>query len=187
MVEYKILLLWNGIMIDNNIYYFKFISDSQIDHFRRRYTEMDMRIVTDWQALTTWGLEPSYKSTADFGENPFRDLLDNWLVDLKLAYRVVDAHTIQISSEDAINNLFEIELYRIASEPGMDEAKLINDIKTLLADRPLSVGESILKTIAYDKPSRCLLVALPQPQQRFLARWLSMNKKLDTGKDDADD
>ena len=143
------------------------ITLQQIFDYLQKQT--DLRLLVDWQSLAALEMPPTRTESLTSLEQPFHKFLANWLEPLKLDYRVIDVHTIEISDQAAINARPDVELYRIVSEPGTDEVKLMAEIKTRIGE-PFFTTDGGTGAIAYDKASRCLLVSLPQPQQRTLSR-----------------
>ncbi len=144
-------------------------------------TQTDLRILVDWQALAAFDIQPATMMSVALAVQPFYKLLDNWLAPSKLDYRLIDMRTIQISTQAAIRERPELELYRIENDPDLDHAKLIDELKKRIGE-PFFTTDGGLGTILYDESSRCLLVSLPQPQQRILAAWLRINRKSHLGR-----
>ena len=139
-------------------------------------TQTDLRLVADWRSLADLGLSPSAAASLTLEEQPLQSLLDAWLAPLKLDYRVVDARTVQISSQVSIAARFELQLYPVGALSQADKEKLIAELKTQIGT-PFFTPEGGTASILYDAPSGCLLVSLPQPQQRAIAAWLRLNRK----------
>ncbi len=139
-------------------------------------TETDLRLLVDWQSLATMGLGPSTPMTLSLAEQPLHSLLDSWLAPLTLDYRVIDAKTIQIGSQASLLAQPEIVLYPIKNLAGSEAEKLIEEIKTTIG-KPFFAADGATGFVTLDPSSRCLLVSLPQPQQRALANWLRANRK----------
>ncbi|MFO7905527.1 MAG: hypothetical protein R6U98_22880 [Pirellulaceae bacterium] len=141
-------------------------------------TEANLRILTDWRALGELNLTPSFSQPIKLSEQPLRELLDSWLASMELGYRVLDAHTVQISSRAAITARPELELYPVNGERDDENKDLVAEIKAHVGTSFFSDAESP-GAIAYDSASNCLLVSLPQPQQRAVFAWLRQHDKVD--------
>jgi hypothetical protein len=144
---------------------------------RHLQAESDMLVLADWPALSDLGIPATYAVSPSLPSQPFYKLLDSLLAPLKLDYRVTDAGTIQISSQEALRNHLEVELYKIVDDPTLDMGKLTAEIKTYVGE-PFFSSPDAPGEIVFDAPSRCLLVSLPQPQQRAVAAWLNINRKV---------
>ncbi|MFW6169949.1 MAG: hypothetical protein ACODAD_05620 [Planctomycetota bacterium] len=143
-------------------------------------TQTNLRILADWRALGELNLTPWFSQSVKLREQPFHELLDSWLAPMKLGYRVLDAHTVQISSRAAIAARPELELYPLKGEWDDENEELLADIKAHVGTSFFSQAEG-QGAIAYDSVSNSLLVSLPQPQQRTVFAWLREREKLDFG------
>jgi hypothetical protein len=133
----------------------------------------NVRILIDWQSLAAVGWNPAAEATLSVEQQPLSATLDDLTRRMQLAWRVVDANTIQILSPAALAAHAELEFYR-AESLAADEAggaALVSKIRSALGAQHFrdagGQGE-----IHFDVPSKCLLVSLPQPQQRQLAALL---------------
>lgn len=140
-------------------------------------TQANLRILTDWRALGELNLTPSFSQSIELPEQPLHELFDAWLHPMKLDYRVLDAHTVQISSRAAITACPELELYPVKDEWDDEKKDLLTEIKAHVGTSFFSEVENP-GAIAYDSASRCLLVSLPQPQQRTVFTWLRQQEQL---------
>ncbi len=141
---------------------------------QRLSTETDLLMLVDWQTVVPQGLTPRTLATLNANDQPVSVVLNRWLGSAKLAYRVVDPHTIQISTLAAVNAKLEIEFYRLPKNVKDPAA-----VDQLLADAEKYIGSNFFTshggsgTLYVDAPSRCLIAALAQPRQRALAQWLA--------------
>ncbi len=140
-------------------------------------TETDLQLLVDWQSLVPLGLQPSTTGALSLEAQPLRQLLDNWLAPLQLDYRVIDPKTIQIGSRTALLAKQELVVYPTRNLPESEANKLIQEIKTTVG-QPFFDGDNANGVILFDSVNHCLLVSLPQPQQRQLADWLHVNRKI---------
>lgn len=123
------------------------------------------RILIDWQALLQAGWTPETELRFSSDNRPLRVALHSLLRPLDLAYRVVDAETLEVTTQEALRRRAELELYRVDDllAEDADAAKLMERIRTTLgADLFSPQGSGALQ---FDPASRCLLVRLSQPRQ----------------------
>ena len=102
--------------------------------------------------------------------------LDQLLTPMGLTYRVCDETTLEITSDAALALRPELEFYAVgdiirqAADGGMDGQKIVERVLHKLEGQIDSSGDV---GAAFDQPSQCLLVLVPQPQQRLVARMLA--------------
>ncbi len=125
--------------------------------------ESDLRILVDWQAAASADWAPHRPSQMVGTNQPLDELLTSWLAPSKLAFRVVDEYTIQITSRAKLAARPDVEFFRRDSPPDLEAVE--QQLRQQL-ERETPV------VVAYDAPSRCLIVALPQPQQHRVAQIL---------------
>jgi hypothetical protein len=105
---------------------------------------------------------------------PLGDTLNELLRPLGLAYRIVDAHTLQVTTKDALDDRLELEFYPVGRLLTADWGSrvLTDEIK-----REVSPGSwsdtGGLGEIYFDAPSGCLLVLQSQPTQAAVAHFLA--------------
>jgi hypothetical protein len=135
-----------------------------------------MRILVNWLAICSAGGSPQIAGTLKAHDQPLSQALDGLLQPLGLVYRVVDAETLEITTAKANNARLELEFYPIGKllDKGQTLASLTERIVSEVAQG--SWGEAGGSgVLAFDEPSRCLLVLQPQPVQTLLeaalARW----------------
>lgn len=140
---------------------------------QRLSSETGIQIVVDWESLGAQGVETDTEASFVAVEQPLPEALDTLLAPLKLGYRVIDAETLQVSTQQRLAELIEIEFYRLPTS--YDDAAA-----TALIDRiRAAVGPARFQemggqgAIRFDSRSHCLLVALPQADQRTVSRTLS--------------
>ena len=139
-------------------------------------SQTDLRVLVNWLALADIGIEPDTTTTFSISDVSLGEMLGSWLAPMQLAYRVIDARTIEISTVVAIRKHNEIEFYRVQLRDDSEAQALISELAELIGAPFFQAGNS-QGAIAYDQPSGCLLVALPQPQQRKVASWLETHEK----------
>jgi hypothetical protein len=129
----------------------------------------------DWQALADVGWPPHSTAAVVADGVPLAKALDKLLDPMDLAYRAIDETTLQVTSQSALTAEAEVELYPVADvldAKGMTPGELIDNLK-----KELGVGLFVDAggpfVIRYDAPSKCLLVRLPQAQQRAIEDVIS--------------
>ncbi len=142
--------------------------------------ETDLRMLPDWHAMLALGVTPTLELSPGLAEQPLHELLKELLPALNLEYRAVDASTLQISAQAALEARVDVELYPILNAADLDERKLIAQLHELVG-APYFTPTGGTGAMAYDKVSQCLMVSLPQPQQRLVATWLVTNRQTDFG------
>jgi len=141
-------------------------------------TQSDLRLLVDWTALLKQGIDPTHAIPLGEPERPVHQLLHRVLDPLELDYRVLDGHSLEISTREAIQERPEVELYRLVDSRG-------TQAEALVAEFTSQIGKSFFAEDAgtgamfHDPLSESLLVSLPQPQQRTLAEWLSTHDKIE--------
>jgi len=131
------------------------------------------RILVDWLALSAEGISPGVTATLKADNQPLSTALAGLLRPLGLAYRVVDAETLELTTRRAVNARLELEFYPvgdlISHEATLEH--LIERIKAEVAGATWSDagGSGVL---AFDKPSGCLLALQSQPVQATLEAFL---------------
>lgn len=132
-----------------------------------------MRILTNWLALAEEGIGSQEQVTVVGDSLPLGEILTQLLRPMGLAYRVVDADTLEISTAKAVESRLELEFYpagdlTIQTSPG-------DLIRRLQADTAAStwsdVGGSGLAR--FDDGSKCLLVLQSQPVQAAVETYLA--------------
>jgi len=133
----------------------------------RLSAETELNILVEWQSIAELGWSPDGEATVSANNEPVGDVLTKILRPMDLTYRVIDAATIQVTSPIQLDARLDVEFYPVAdlltAEPNADE--FAGRLRTELGD-----VDAVLR---FDDPSKHLIAALPQPQQRKLADLLS--------------
>ena len=127
----------------------------------------ELQIVVDWHALGKVGVWPD--TLAKLRAQQTLAALGEMLTRLRLALRVVDERTVQITSMAALRSRYDVQLYRIDDLlPGAEAAApLIENIKGRVAPQTWqSAGGS--GTMHYDPKSGYLIVRQTQGVQNLL-------------------
>jgi hypothetical protein len=129
--------------------------------------EGEMEILVDWQALVQLGWSPDTETTATANQRPCGEVLTEMLQPMELTYRVIDAASVQVTSPAAAEVRWDIEFYRVpeSSTAGQTPDALVTQVKNeLTGGNPGTLAGAL----HFDAPSRHLIAALPQSQQRKL-------------------
>jgi len=132
-------------------------------------------ILVHWLDLAEHGVTVRSNASLRAESLPLAEALSDLLAPIDLAYRVVGAKTLEISTRKAIAARLEIEFYPAADLAGAgDPEALAERIKDEVAPATWSDagGSGVL---CFDEPSRCLIMLQSQPVQfeieALLARW----------------
>jgi hypothetical protein len=132
----------------------------------RLSAETRLSILVDWQAIAELGWSPDGEATVSANNEPIGDVLTKILRPMDLTYGVIDAATVQVTSPTQLAARLDVEFYPVAdlltAEQNVDE--FVGRVRGELGD----VGA----VLRFDDPSKHLIAALSQPQQRNLANLL---------------
>ncbi|HEV3023953.1 MAG TPA: DUF1559 domain-containing protein [Pirellulales bacterium] len=137
-----------------------------------------IKLVFDGLALTQGGQSPQSEATLSVDRRPLAEALAGLLEPLGLRYRIVNAHTIQITTRKAAGEWLELEFHRIGDlfDGGLSDSELTPDalcerVLEELSPRTWSEagGSGVLH---YDDDSKCLIVLQSQDVQIALERLL---------------
>jgi hypothetical protein len=134
----------------------------------------NVRILIDWQALSSAGWNPDGEVTLTVEKQPLAKTLDDLTGRMELTWRIVDARTLQITSPLALAERTEFELYPVGKKL-VDEAganQFIGKLRSAIGNEHFrdAGGRGELR---FDLAGKCLLATLPQPQQKQLAALLA--------------
>jgi hypothetical protein len=130
--------------------------------------EGGVEILVDWQALVQLGWTPDTETTVTANQRPLGEVLTEMLQPMELTYRVLDAASVQVTSPAAAEARWDIEFYPVpeSSTAGQPPDALVNRVQNeLTGGNPGTLAGAL----HFDAPSRYLIAALPQSQQRKLA------------------
>jgi hypothetical protein len=132
-----------------------------------------VRILFDWQSLTAAGWNPDAEVTLSVEKQPLSAALTDLTRRMDLAWRVVDARTIEILSPQTLADRTELEFYSVQDLTANDAtgAALLAKIRTALGGQAFrdAGGRGELR---FDPTGKCLIAALTQPQQQEVAKLL---------------
>ncbi len=133
-----------------------------------------MTILLNRHALASLGMSDQTQVSYATQDMPLSQALADVLAILKLDYRAVDSHTLQISSPAALGATRCVEFYRVGEalkKAGSADA-LLDDIRKNVATDSWSAKDS-QTAIAVDEPSETLIVLQSPPVQRELGKFLA--------------
>lgn len=141
-----------------------------------------VRILVDWQGIAAAGWNPDAEATLTADKLPLSAALTALLDPMDLAFRVVDAGTLQVVTRETLASRLEIEFYPAAdlvAGPEEGEAFLAR-IRSALAGEDATgavgeAGENVSKQgeLWLDPVSKAVVASLPQPKQQRLAQLLA--------------
>jgi len=133
----------------------------------------EIQLPADGVALAAAGRFAGSQATVAMSDRPLRDALDQALNPLGLAWRAFDETTVQITSQQVVDQHGELEVYSAAPyiKAGVQPAALIERLRNEVSPtRWQSAGGA--GAVIYDEPSQSLLVWQSQPVQRQVEAWL---------------
>ena len=134
--------------------------------------QIDGEIIVDWERLATQGWTIDTELTCSVLSLPLDLALDDVLRPAGLSFRVIDEKLVQITTTDAALGDPDIEFYSVRGL--LDKGVAAAEIAGRLPQVFRAVGtQEPGKRFFFDPDSGLLVAALPQPQQRALARFLS--------------
>jgi hypothetical protein len=144
-----------------------------------RQAEID--ILLDRQALGAAGMSDKSEISFTVENRPLGVALNDLLLPLKLSYRPIDAHTLQVTTQSALDARLDLEFYPVGKLLGKDlsGSDLIGQIKTAVS--PASWNDAgPAAAIYFDQPSATLIVLQSPPVQEAIQVFLDKfteNKK----------
>jgi hypothetical protein len=132
-----------------------------------------VKIVVDWAAQGVDGLAVQAKGTLKAQGQPLADALDALLRPLGLAYRVVDAHVLEVTTKKVIDRRLELEFYPVRElvAAGLTGPALVEKIKSQVAKGTWSDAGGPAE-LQFDNISSTLVILQSQPVHRAIARLL---------------
>jgi hypothetical protein len=132
----------------------------------------ESQIAVEWLALEEQGKSPAVAAAITLQDAPLGEGLATLLGPLELAYRVIDAETIEITTPARLASQLEREFHPIGEllENGQTAAALIQRIREEIGAAWADSGGP--GQIVFDEPSRCLIVLHSQSVQAAIGRLL---------------
>jgi hypothetical protein len=137
----------------------------------RLSSEGGVEILVDWPSLVELGWSPDTEATVTANGQPLGELLADLLQPMGLTYRIVDPALLQVTSPTAADACWDIEFYPLPVLPATSDspAAWVTQLRNDLTGGDPAALSGVL---VFDAPSRHLIAALPQTQQRKLAERL---------------
>ncbi len=131
-------------------------------------------ILIDRVAMAQAGLSDQRPARLTVENRPLGVALDELLQPFGLAYRVVDEITVQVSTQQAVEQHLELEFHPAAEllAGALKPAELIDRLKARTGGESWSDAGGAGR-IVYDAPSGCLIVLQSQPVQAAIERLLA--------------
>lgn len=142
-----------------------------LDQLRK---DTGVHVLVDWQAVAELGWNPDAETTLAAHDQTLGEALESLLRPLELAYRVIDGQTLEITTPARLGSRLEVEFY--PAGPLLPASQTPEPlIERIRGELGLQVSApAVPRAVFYfDPPSKYLVAALPQPQQRRLAELLA--------------
>jgi len=135
-------------------------------------------VLIDRRSLRAAGWSARAEATVTSHEEPLASALDALLGPMGLAYRAIDARTLEITTYPALVARPELEFYSVAPllRDGRTGPELAAEIKARLAG-PTWSDSGGPGELHFDEPSGCLIVLQSQPVQAAVERLLAQKAK----------
>ncbi len=141
--------------------------DRIVEHYA---TQAGATVFIDWHALGARGIGPDSTFSVVADDEPLAEVLDRLLDQVDLAWRAVDASTLQVTTYEALLARPELEIYPLGHLPEADlsAVRLMARIEAALDDLkgPAEVA------VRFDPSSQALFVLAPQPWHATVAAAL---------------
>jgi hypothetical protein len=133
--------------------------------------DVGMHFLVDWIALKGAGWNPDALARLELQEEPLSTVLQELLGPMQLSFRVIDARTLQVTTESAVAETLELGFFPLEDLRGDDAGqKVLEAVRAAIADVPKL--ERAGGGMRYDSPSQTLAVSAPQHQLAAVARQL---------------
>jgi len=136
--------------------------------------QAEVDILVDRQALGNAGLSDKSELSFVVENQPLAVALNDLLNPLKLGYRPIDAHTLQVTTQSSLDARLELEFYPVGKILSKEVAAsdLIEQIKTKISPASwTNAGSSA--AIYFDPPSSTLIVLQSPPVQAAIQVFLN--------------
>jgi hypothetical protein len=134
--------------------------------------QAEIDILVDRQALGAAGLSDKSEISFTVENQPLTVALNDLLGPLKLGYRPIDAHTLQVTTLSALDARLELEFYPAGKLLSKNQSgpHLIEQIKTMVSPASWNNAGS-LAAIYFDQPSATLIVLQSPPVQAAIQAY----------------
>jgi len=132
-------------------------------------------LLVDWGALAAAGVSAETALMFSANKEPLSKTLDRLLAPRGLAYRVVGARVLEITSARRAGQDCEVEFYSLERlvSPSQSAGDVMEAVRGLLGAEQFQ-NQGGRWALAYDAESGTLAALLPQPRQRDVARLLHL-------------
>jgi hypothetical protein len=136
--------------------------------------QAEVDILLDRQSLGAAGLSDKSEISFAVENRTLAIALNDLLVPLKLGYRPIDAHTLQVTTQSALAARLELEFYPVGKLLGKDQSgsDLIEQIKTKISPASWTDAGSSA-AIYFDPPSGTLIILQSPPVQEAIQVFLN--------------
>ena len=134
--------------------------------------QVEGSIIVDWERLSEQGWSIDTELTCSLAALPLDLALDDLLRPAGLSFRVIDEGLIQVTTMDAALGAPDIEFYDVSQlmRLGVTSEEIARQLPLVFR----AVGsQDPGKRFYFDAEHQLLVAALPQPQQRAMARFLN--------------
>ena len=137
----------------------------------------DTEFIIDRPALAAAKTGENAATTLRAEKLPLGIVLRQLLEPLGLAWRAVDANTLQITTQKALTARFEVEFYPLANRPAArPPAAVIDQLRAGVRDAVWG-DAGATGDLDFDPPSQCLIVLQTQPVQAQVEAFLAQGTK----------
>lgn len=127
-----------------------------------------LRVLIDWRALLEAGWSPEAEVKVGVADQPLRAFLDRLTRRMEIAWRVIDASTVQLTTPAALLAQPDVEVYPVVTA---DRAALLARLQKDLGSDLFAPGGA--GALRYDSKGQALIARLPQPSQKKLIELLA--------------
>ncbi len=135
--------------------------------------QAEIDILIDRQSLGAAGLSDKSEISFTVENQPLTAALNDLLAPLKLGYRPINSHTLQVTTQSALAAHLELEFYPVGKILGKDQSgpQLIEQIKAAVSPAAWNNAGSFA-AIYFDQPSAALIVLQSPPVQAAVQDYL---------------
>ena len=144
------------------------------DVFRYWEEELDVAVLVDWPAVAGERLWPQSRIACSAAAQPWGEALDEVLAPLGLAWRPVDARTIEITSRAKVESEPAVEIYLLATIADATQVAMLFE----QSFHAIGAVNETATVKAIDGARGILLARLPAAAQRELCRALAEQQLL---------
>ena len=144
---------------------------------KRMAQDAGVQLLVDWRAAALAGWNPDAEVTFTASQQPLETALRALLEPMDLACRIAGENVLQVTTREELETRIELEVHPLGDlyPPEPQVAALLGQMRAHLGEERFreNGGACVLRV---DPKSRCLLAALPQPQQVALAEFLQAKR-----------